>query len=255
MQEISKMFIEDRIKETIETLYSIERGKVYRGHDIYILTSHEGRYSALNYGLSILSMPLIVVTGVIKFFSGGMVSINKVINIPDILKDKMDKSITKKILYGLKNITEEELSNISSKILQAWMEEEQLILRQEESLVTKLKNYVYENIPYAGLIKNFFVKGGINYSEEQRKEQKLIKQITSEIFKLSYISGKNACMLEKEDIYNHFKDIGAYKDNVPQKEMILVQNDWFHNNDDAWDEGYFSDDDTANLIGKDNDIS
>jgi hypothetical protein len=47
------------------------------------------------------------------------------------------------------------------------MEEEQLILRQEESLVTKLKNYVYENIPYAGLIKNFWVKGGINYSKDQ----------------------------------------------------------------------------------------
>lgn len=111
MQEISKIFIEDRIKETIETLYNIERGKVYRVHDIYNLTSHEGRYSILNYGLSILSMPLIVVTGVIKFFSGGMVSINKVINIPDILKDKMDQAITKKILYGLKNIKAEELSN------------------------------------------------------------------------------------------------------------------------------------------------
>lgn len=54
MQEIRQMLIEDRIEKTIDTLYSIDKGELYRAHDIYNLTTHVGRYSILNYGLSIL---------------------------------------------------------------------------------------------------------------------------------------------------------------------------------------------------------
>ncbi|KJV91153.1 hypothetical protein [Rickettsia bellii] len=252
MQEISRMFIEDRIEGTRETLYSIDKGEVYRAHDIYNLTTHVSRYSILNYGLSILSMPLLVVSEIVKFFSGGMVVINQVINIPNILKDKMDQAITKKILYGFKKITSEELSDITSTILHEWREDERLIPNEEKSLVSRLKSYCYEHIPYVEAIKNFWVRGGINYSQDQLNEQKLIKQITTEIFKLGYIYGKNACVLSSDDIYNHFKDIIAYKDSMPTEEVKLVKNDWFHNNADAWDEGYFSDDDNTNLIGDDN---
>lgn len=257
------MFIEDRIEKTIDTLYSIDKGELYRAHDIYNLTTHVGRYSILNYGLSILSMPLLVVSGIVKFCSGGMVAINQVINIPDILKDKMDQAITKKILYGFKKVTSDELSDITSTILQAWREDERLIPNEEQSLVSRLKSYCYEHIPYVETIKNFWVRGGINYSQDQLKEQKLIKQITTEIFKLGYIYGKNACVLSIDDIYNHFKEIGAYKDNMPSQEMDVFQNHCLHNtdedldegycsNDETWDEDYLSDDDTTHLLGEDN---
>lgn len=45
--------------------------------------------------------------------------------------------------------------------------------------------------------------------------------------------------------------IGAYKDNMPTKEMDLLQNHWLHNNNDAWDVSYLSDDDATNLLGND----
>lgn len=95
----------------------------------------------------------------------------------------------------------------------------------------------------------------MHYTKEKLEEQHLVKKITKEIFKTAYIAGKEAIALNKDDIYNHFKEIGAYKDSMPTKEMDLVQNQWFHNNYDAWDEGDFSDDDTTNLIGKDSDIN
>ncbi|HJD59036.1 MAG TPA: hypothetical protein LFV92_07905 [Rickettsia endosymbiont of Ceroptres masudai] len=57
--------------------------------------------------------------------------------------------------------------------------------------------------------------------------------------------------MNKDDIYNHFKEIGAYKENMPTKEMDVLQNQWFNNNYNAWDVSYLSDDNTTNLLGDD----
>ena len=109
-------------------------------------------------------MPLVVISGAVKLFSGGMISINNVINIPKILKDKMDQGISKKILYAAEKIDKEELAALCHNILEQWEANPSLIPTQEESYFTKIKNAMYSNIPYLDKIKNFWVKGGINYS-------------------------------------------------------------------------------------------
>ncbi|MGX6959669.1 MAG: hypothetical protein ACIPMY_00025 [Rickettsia endosymbiont of Pentastiridius leporinus] len=104
-------------------------------------------------------------------------------------------------------------------------------------------------------IKNFWVNGGIHYTKEQLDEKHLVKKITKEIFKICYITGKEGQTLSSNEIYNHFKEIGAYKDNISSKEIDLFQNQLFHSNDDIWTESildlsYLSNDDTTPLLGK-----
>lgn len=160
----TKSFIENRINTTFETLNNISHEELYRPHEIYNLTAHPTRYSILGYSLNVLSLPLVVISGVVKLFSGGMISINNVINVPKILKDKMDQGISKKILYAAEKIDKAELTSLCHNILEQWEANPSLVPTQEESYFTKIKNAMYSNIPYLDKIKNFWVKGGINYS-------------------------------------------------------------------------------------------
>ncbi len=127
-----------------------------------------------------------------------------------------------------------------------------ILICQIKSEGLQFKNYVYDNVPFIASIQNFWVNGGIHYTEQQLEEQHLVKKITKKIFKLCHIAGKEAQALSSNDIYNHFKEIGAYKDNILSKEIDLFQNHLLHSNDDIWDVSYLSDDDTSNLIGEDN---
>ncbi|WP_342225168.1 hypothetical protein [Rickettsia endosymbiont of Urophora cardui] len=245
-------YIENKIDLNIRTLNSCSIGDHKKYSDIYSLTSHEYRYSALSTVLKVLSVPLVAVSNAIKILSCEIVAVKEMINIPLMLLKKMDQGISKKILQGLDGTNEEELCEITHNILEQWKEDNALIIQEEESLFTRFKNYVCENVPFIASIQNFWVNGGIHYTKERLEEQHLVKQITKEIFKTAYIAGKEANSLNSDDIYNHFKEIGAHKDNMPTKEMDVLQNQWFHNNYSALDEAYFSDDDTANLIGDDN---
>ncbi|HJD59022.1 MAG TPA: hypothetical protein LFV92_07830, partial [Rickettsia endosymbiont of Ceroptres masudai] len=234
------------------TLNSCSIGGHKKYSDIYSLTSHEYRYSGLSMVLKVLSVPLVVVSNVVKILSCEIVAVKEMINIPLILLKKMDQGISKKILQGLQDTSEEELCKITHNILEQWQEDNNLIPKEEDSLFTRFKNYVCENVSFIESIRNFWVNGGIHYSDAQLEEQHLVKKITKEIFKTAYIAGKEAHSLNSDDIYNHFKEIGSYKDNMPSKEMDVLQNQWFNNNYSTLDESYFSDDDTTNLIGDDN---
>lgn len=245
-------YIENKIGLNLQTLNSISIGEHKKYSDIYGLTSHEYRYSGLSMVLKIFAIPLVVVSNVVKILSCEVVAVKEIINIPLIFLKKMDQGIAKKILHGLGDTNEEELYDITNNILKKWREDNDLIPQDEESLFSRFKNYVYDNVPFIASIQNFWVNGGIHYTEQQLEEKHLVKKITKEIFKICYIAGKEARVLSTNDIYNHFKEIGAYKDNILSKEIDLFQNHWFHNNYDAWDISYLSDDDTTNLIGEDN---
>lgn len=229
MNLYSTLFIENRINTTFETLNNISHKELHRPHEIYNLTTHSTRYSILGHSLNVLSLPLVVISGVVKLFSGGMISINNVINVPKILKDKMDQGISKKILYAVEGIDKQELTALCHNILEQWEANPNLVPTQEESYFTKIKNAMYNNIPYLGQLKNFWVKGGIEYSEKQIKEQQLIKIITNEIFKLGYSLGKKANYLSIEDIRHHFIDQSAFEnDDQPQKTQLPIDQ---HNDD------------------------
>lgn len=248
-------YIENKIGLNIKTLNSFSIGEHQKYSNIYSLTSHEYRYSALSTVLKIMAIPLVAVSNAIKILSCEIVAVKEMVNIPLIMLKKMDQGIAKKILEGLDGTNEEELCNITNNILDQWKEDNKLIPQEEQSWFSSVKNYICKNVPFIASIQNFWVNGGVHYTKEKLEEQHLVKKITKEIFKTAYIAGKEANSLNSDDIYNHFKDIGAYKDNTPSKDIDLVQNQWFHNNYDAWDVRYFNDDDMANLIGEDNDIS
>lgn len=248
-------YIENKIGLKLKTLNSFSIGEHKKYSDIYSLTSHEYRYSTLGTVLKIMAIPLVAVSNAIKILSCEIVAVKEMVNIPLIMLKKMDQGIAKKILEGLDGTNEEELCNITSNILEQWKEDNKLIPQEEHSWFSSVKNYICANVPFIASIQNFWVNGEIHYTKEKLEEQYLVKKITKEIFKTAYIAGKEAIALNKDDIYNHFKEIGAYKDSMPTKEMDLVQNQWFNNNYDAWDEGDFSDDYTTNLIGEDNDIN
>ncbi|WCR55948.1 hypothetical protein [Rickettsia asembonensis] len=248
-------YIENKISLNLKTLNSFSIGEHKQYSDIYSLTSHEYRYSALSTVLKIMAIPLVAVSNVVKILSCEVVAVKEMVNIPLILLKKMDQNIAKKILQGLDDTNEAELRDITKNILEQWKEDNTLIPQEEESVFTRFKNYVCENIPFIESIRNFWVNGGIHYSGAQLEEQHLVKKITKEIFKTAYIAGKEARALSSDDIYNHFKEIGAYKDNMPTKEIDVFQTQWFNNNYDTWDVSYLSDDDTTNLLGDDNDIN
>jgi hypothetical protein len=245
-------YIENKISLNLKTLNSFSIGEHKKYSDIYSLTSHEYRYSTLSTVLKIMAIPLVAVSNAIKILSCEIVAVKEMVNIPLIMLKKMDQGIAKKILEGLDGINQEELCNITNNILEQWKEDNALIPKEEDSLFTRFKNYVCDNVPFIEAIRNFWVNGGIHYTKEKLEEQHLVKKITKELFKTAYIAGKEANSLNSDDIYNHFKEIGAYKNNTLSKEMDVVQNQWFHNNYDAWDVSYFNDDDTAHLIGEDN---
>jgi len=235
-------YIENKIGLNLQTLNSCSIGEHKKYSDIYGLTSHEYRYSGLSMVLKIFAIPL----------SCEIVAVKEMVNIPLIMLKKMDQGIAKKILEGLDGTNQEELCNITSNILEQWKEDNDLMPQEEESLFSRFKNYAFDNVPFIASIQNFWVNGGIHYTEQQLEEQHLVKKITKEIFKICYIAGKEAQALSSNDIYNHFKEIGAYKDNILSKEIDLFQNQLLHSNDDIWDVSYLSDDDTSNLIGEDN---
>lgn len=245
-------YIENKIGLNIKTLNSFSIGEHKKYSDTYSLTGHEYRYSALSAVLKIMAIPLVAVSNVIKILSCEIVAVKEMVNIPLIMLKKMDQGIAKKILQGLDNTNEAELCDITNNILEKWQEDNDLIPKEEESWFSSVKNYICDNVSFIESIRNFWVNGGINYSKTQLEEQHLVKKITKEIFKTAYIAGKEANSLTSDDLYNHFKDIGAYKDNMPTKEIDLVQDQWFNNNYDAWDVSYLSDDDTTNLLGDDN---
>lgn len=245
-------YIENKVSLNLRTLNSLSIGEHNKYSDIYSLTSHEYRYSALSTVLNIMAIPLVVVSNVVKIFSCEVVAVKEMVNIPLIMLKKMDQGIAKKMLHGLDDTNEAELCNITSNILEQWKEDNDLIPQEEDSLFTRFKNYICDNVPFISSIRNFWVNGGIHYTKQQLEEKYLVKQITKEIFKTAYIVGKEAITLNKDDIYNHFKKIGSYKDHILSKDMDLVQDQLFNHNYDAWDEGDFSDDDTTNLIGADN---
>lgn len=255
MIDYTSKYIGEKIGLNLKTLNSCSIGENKKYSDIYGLTAHEYRYTCLSMVLKILAIPLIAVSNVIKMLSCEVVAVKEMINIPLILLKKMDQGISKKILHGLHDTNEEELCDITNNILQQWKAYNDLIPQEEESVLSRFKNYVCDNIPFIESIRNFWVNGGVHYTKEQLEEQHLVKQITKEIFTLGYIVGKEAQALSSGDIYDHFKEIGAYKDNMPSKEIDLFQYQWFHNNYDAWDESYFSNDDTRNLIGEDNEVN
>lgn len=248
-------YIEKKIGLNLKTLNSFSIGEHKKYSDIYSLTSHEYRYSTLSTVLEIMSIPLVAVSNVLKVLSCEVVAVKEIVNIPFIMLKKMDQGIAKKILEGLDDTNQEEVCNITSNILDQWKEYNDLIPQEEDSLFTRFSNYVCDNVPFIESIRNFWVNGGVHYTKEKLEEQHLVKKIIKEIFKTAYIAGKEAIALNKDDIYNHFKEIGSYKDHMSSKEMDLVQNQWFNNNYDAWDEVDFSDDYTTNLIGEDNDIN
>ncbi|WP_419234708.1 hypothetical protein [Rickettsia endosymbiont of Nabis limbatus] len=249
-------YIENKIGLNLKTLNSFSIGEHKKYSDIYSLTSHEYRYSALSAVLKIMAIPLVAVLNVIKIFTNfEVVAVKEMVNIPLILLKKMDQGISKKILQGLDNTNEAELRDITNNILEQWKEDNALIQKEEESWFSSVKNYICDNVSFIEYIRNFWVNGGIHYSKTQLEEQHLVKKITKEIFKTAYIAGKEVRALSSDDIYNHFKEIGAYKDNMPTKEIDLFQNQLFHSNDDIWTESildlsYLSNDDTTPLLGK-----
>lgn len=242
-------YIENKIGLNLKTLNSFSIGEHKKYSDIYSLTSHEYRYSTLSMVLKIMAIPLVAVSNAIKILSCEVVAVKEMVNIPLIVLKKMDQGIAKKILQGLDNTNEAELRDITNNILEQWKEDNDLIQKEEESWFSSVKNYICDNVPFIKSIRNFWVNGGIHYSKTQLEEQHLVKKITKEIFKTAYIAGKEANSLTSDDLYNHFKDIGAYKDNIPTKEIDLVQDQWFNNNYDAWDVSDLSDNDTTNLLG------
>lgn len=248
-------YIENKIDLNLKTLNSVSIGEYKQYSNIYSLTPHEYRYSALKMVLKAIAIPLVVVSNAVKVLSCEVIVVKEIINVPLMLLKKMDQNIAKKILEGLGDTTQEELSDITNSILKQWKQDNTLIPQEEDSIFTRFKNYVFDNVPFISSIKNFWVNGGIHYTKEQLDEQHLVKKITKEIFKICYITGKEAQALSSNDIYNHFKEIGAYKDNTPSKEIDLVQNQLFHSNDDIWiepiwDLSYLNNDDTTPLIGK-----
>ena len=220
-------YIENKIGLNIKTLNSFSIGEHKKYSDTYSLTGHEYRYSALSAVLKIMAIPLVAVSNVIKILSCEIVAVKEMVNIPLIMLKKMDQGIAKKILQGLDNTNEAELCDITNNILEKWQEDNDLIPKEEESWFSSVKNYICDNVSFIESIRNFWVNGGINYSKTQLEEQHLVKKITKEIFKTAYIAGKEANSLTSDDLYNHFKDIGAYKDNMPTKEIDLVQDQWF----------------------------
>lgn len=225
MIDYTSKYVSERIGLNLKTLNNISIGEFDKKYsDIYSLTSHEYRYSGLSIGMKILSFPLVAVSSVIKTFSGEVVAIKKLCNMPLMLLHKMDQGIARKILHGLQGISEEELNEITSNTLSQWQDDEQLILQEEQSWFSSVKsramNYVCDNIGFINRIKNFWVHNGISYSEGQLNERQLIKQITKEIFKLGYMTGKKGELLTKEDIYEHL--LGQKACNVDIKDSVPV---------------------------------
>ncbi|WP_342225157.1 hypothetical protein [Rickettsia endosymbiont of Urophora cardui] len=149
-----------------------------------------------------MAIPLVAVSNAIKILSCEVVAVKEMVNIPLILLKKMDQNIAKKILQGLDDTNEAELRDITNNILEQWKEDNALIPQEEESLFTRFKNYVCENVPFIESIRNFWVNGGIHYSVAQLEEQHLVKKITKEIFKTAYIAGKEAMGLRESSIIN-----------------------------------------------------
>lgn len=245
-------YIANHIGLNMKTLNSCSIGEHKKYSDLYSLTGHEYKYTTFSIILNILAIPLVVVSGVVKILSGDIVAIKHLGNIPLMILQKMDQGISKKILQGLHYMSEEKLCEITSNILHNWQDNVEIIPQQEQSYFSSFKNYICNHVPFIASIRNFWVNYGIHYNLEQLEEQKLVKQITKEIFKTSYITGKEARVLSSNDIYNHFKEIEAYKDNIFQKERDLVHHHWFYNNYDAWDVSYLSNYDSTKLIGDDN---
>lgn len=163
-------------------------------------------------------------------------AVKKLCNMPLMLLHKMDQGIARKILHGFQGISEEELNEITSNTLSQWQNDEQLIPQEEQSWFSSVKsramNYVCDNIGFINRIKHFWVNNGISYSEGQLNERQLIKQITKEIFKLGYMTGKKGELLTKEDIYEHLLGQKAcnvdIKDSVPvtaESEQIMINVD------------------------------
>lgn len=249
-------YIENKIDLNLKTLNSFSTGEHKQHSNIYSLTPHEYRYSALAMVLKAIAIPLVVVSNVVKVLSCEVIVVKEIINIPLILLKKMDQNIAKKVLEGLGDTTQEELGDITNNILKQWKEEDNSLIPQEaDNIFIRFKNYVFDNVPFMKSIKNFWVNGGIHYTKEQLDEKHLVKKITKEIFKICYITGKEAQTLSSDEIYNHFKEIEAYKDNISSKEIGLFQNQLFHSNDDIWTESILdlsdlSNDDTTPLLGK-----
>ncbi|HJD59037.1 MAG TPA: hypothetical protein LFV92_07910 [Rickettsia endosymbiont of Ceroptres masudai] len=118
-----------------------------------------------------MAIPLVAVSNVIKILSCEVVAVKEMVNIPLILLKKMDQNIAKKILQGLDNTNEGELRDTTNNILEQWKEDNTLIPKEEDSLFTRFKNYVCENVPFMAAIRNFWVNGGIHYTKEKLEEQ------------------------------------------------------------------------------------
>ncbi|AJQ52548.1 hypothetical protein [Rickettsia conorii] len=120
-------YIENKIGLNIKTLNSFSIGEHKKYSDIYSLTGHEYRYSALSAVLKIMAIPLVAVSNVIKILSCEIVAVKEMVNIPLIMLKKMDQGIAKKILQGLDNTNEAELRDITNNILEQWKEDNDLI--------------------------------------------------------------------------------------------------------------------------------
>lgn len=121
-------------------------------------------------------MPLVAVSNVVKILLCEIVAVKEMVNIPLIMLKKMDQGIAKKILQGLDNTNEAELRDITNNILEQWKEDNSLIPKEEDSLFTRFKNYVCDNVPFIASIQNFWVNGGIHYTKQQLEEKYLVKQ-------------------------------------------------------------------------------
>lgn len=130
-------YIENKIGLNLKTLNSFSIGEHKKYSDVYSLTSHEYRYSALSMVLKIMAIPLVAVSNVVKILSCEIVAVKEMVNIPLILLKKVDQNIAKKILQGLDDTNEAELRDITSNILEQWKEDNTLIPQEEENVFTR----------------------------------------------------------------------------------------------------------------------
>jgi len=218
-QEITSLLIAKKYKEVTEFQNESE---------IYEFTPHPLRYTNLKYLLKTLSFPISITCNLIKVVSQGILTVN-FFNLPEIILNKINNGISKKILHGLpeENDDDQTIPKIVEQILKKYEEqpekyEEQpeLIVQPETSLIKKVAAKVSEYIPGFSKFTNFWDNGGINYSDEIQKKQPIIDSIYKEIISAAYNAGKKGEKLEIKDVQELFPQVNFEK----TAETVTVEN-------------------------------
>lgn len=176
--------------------------------NIYDFTPHALRYNTLKYTLKIASLPFAMLSQAIKFVTLGSVSL-KHFNLFNIFLEKMDRSIYKKISYGLpeENENDQAIPKIVEQILKKYEEQPELIAEPELFPIKKFVTKIGEYIPGFSKFLNFWNCGGVNYSDEIQVKQPIIDFIYKKIISSAYNAGKKGEKLEINDIQKLFAEV------------------------------------------------